>query len=370
MEVLWNCSIYIIIAIFCVLSSCTTISDIKHMTQKSNKTQQQYDNFLIIDHLNDNEKEIRIKWKDLMGKQTTLDVQENKRYVNSSLKLTSLWQLTNGKSFAQLIFNGKNLLDCEYIEDGNEIASDFVDKFIDEYHYIRNEKLSSAKHAKHHQYHESENIDKDVLTIKANVRLTQIKKFLDIPEDIMNLMNLKKLKKQCNKLHKEIKRKLQHEYTDMEENEEDLNAEQKEESTGLRAKRQTDSWFIAPNTKWCGSGSNANEYKELGPSKADQCCRKHDICKVHIPPIQKRYGLFNIRPFTLSHCKCDRRFRTCLKMADSSDANMVGKLFFNIIQTKCFVLKSENTCILYSWWGKCLKYKAKKKAYLRDNQKY
>lgn len=52
------------------------------MKQKSNKTQQQYDNFLIIDHLNDNEKETRIKWKDLMGKQTTLDVQENKRYVN------------------------------------------------------------------------------------------------------------------------------------------------------------------------------------------------------------------------------------------------------------------------------------------------
>ncbi|KAL7015766.1 hypothetical protein ACKWTF_016663 [Chironomus riparius] len=367
MEVLWNCSIYLIIAIFCVLSSCTTISDIKHMKLKNNNTQQQYDNFLIIDHLNDNEKEIRIKWKNLLGKQTTLDVQENKRYVNSSLKLTSLWQLTNGKSFAQLIFNGKNLLDCEYIEDGNEIASDFVDKFIDEYDYIRNEKLSSAKHAKHHQ---SKNIDKDVLTIKANVKLTKIRRFQDIPDDMMDLMNLKKLKKQCNKLHKEIKRKLQHEYSDMEENEEDLNAEQKDESTGLRAKRQTDSWFIAPHTKWCGSGSNAQEYKELGPSKGDQCCRKHDLCKVHIPPIQKRYGLFNIRPFTLSHCKCDRRFRTCLKMADSSDANMVGKLFFNIIQTKCFVLKSENTCILYSWWGKCLKYKAKKKAYLRDNQKY
>jgi hypothetical protein len=109
-----------------------------------------------------------------------------------------------------------------------------VDKFIDEYHYIRNEKLSSAKHAKHHQYHESENIDKDVLTIKANVRLAQLRKFQDIPEDIVNLMNLRKLKKQCNKLHKEIKRKLQHEYSDMEENEEDLNAEQKAESTGQR----------------------------------------------------------------------------------------------------------------------------------------
>lgn len=84
MEVLYNLSICIIIALFFVISSCTTISDIKHIKHhKSNKThQQQYDNFLIIDHLNDNEKEIRFKWKDLMGKQTTLDIQENKRYVN------------------------------------------------------------------------------------------------------------------------------------------------------------------------------------------------------------------------------------------------------------------------------------------------
>jgi Phospholipase A2 len=36
----------------------------------------------------------------------------------------------------------------------------------------------------------------------------------------------------------------------------------------------------------------------------------------------------------------NRRFRTCLKMASSSDANMVGKLFFNIVQIKCFVLVS------------------------------
>jgi hypothetical protein len=34
------------------------------------------------------------------------------------------------------------------------------------------------------------------------------------------------------------------------------------------------------------------------------------------------------------------RFRTCLKMTDTTDANMVGKLFFNIVQIKCFVLVS------------------------------
>jgi len=64
------------------------------------------------------------------------------------------------------------------------------------------------------------------------------------------------------------------------------------------------------------------------------------------------------------------RFRTCLKMADTGPANLIGKLFFNIVQTKCFVLKAEKLCVKRSWWGKCLKKAYKKQAYLRDNVPY
>jgi len=64
------------------------------------------------------------------------------------------------------------------------------------------------------------------------------------------------------------------------------------------------------------------------------------------------------------------RFRTCLKMADTGPANLIGKLFFNIVQTKCFVLKPEKLCVKLSWWGKCLKQGYKKQAYLRDNLTY
>lgn len=49
----------------------------------------------------------------------------------------------------------------------------------------------------------------------------------------------------------------------------------------------------------------------------------------------------------------DFRFRSCLKMADTGSANLVGKLFFNIVQTKCFVLKPQKTCKEKTWWGKC-----------------
>lgn len=64
------------------------------------------------------------------------------------------------------------------------------------------------------------------------------------------------------------------------------------------------------------------------------------------------------------------RFRTCLKMADSADANMVGKLFFNIVQTKCFVLKREMICKKRSKHGDCMKKGLRKRAHIRDNRKW
>ncbi|KAF4529418.1 hypothetical protein B566_EDAN003512 [Ephemera danica] len=64
------------------------------------------------------------------------------------------------------------------------------------------------------------------------------------------------------------------------------------------------------------------------------------------------------------------RFRTCLKMAGTGASNLVGKLFFNVVQTKCFVLKNEKVCKKHSWWGKCTKHERRKQAYLRDNLSY
>lgn len=80
MEIPTKFSIHLIIAIICMINSCA--SDLNQVSKKVNNTQQQFNNFLIIDHLSDNEKETRIKWKDLMGKQTSLDVKENERFVN------------------------------------------------------------------------------------------------------------------------------------------------------------------------------------------------------------------------------------------------------------------------------------------------
>lgn len=64
------------------------------------------------------------------------------------------------------------------------------------------------------------------------------------------------------------------------------------------------------------------------------------------------------------------RFRACLKMANTNTAHLVGKMFFNVVQTKCFVLKPEKMCVKRSWRGKCLHYEYRKQAHLRDNPSF
>lgn len=63
-----------------LIDVCLSKSDVNYKLVNNKTTKA--DNFLVIDHLNDNEKETRLKWKDLMGKETTLDVGENERFVN------------------------------------------------------------------------------------------------------------------------------------------------------------------------------------------------------------------------------------------------------------------------------------------------
>uniref|UniRef100_A0A8D8QW17 phospholipase A2 n=1 Tax=Cacopsylla melanoneura TaxID=428564 RepID=A0A8D8QW17_9HEMI len=145
-----------------------------------------------------------------------------------------------------------------------------------------------------------------------------------------------------------------------------------EESSALeRVKDGFSNLMLVPGTKWCGVGNGATRYSDLGSfSSTDLCCRKHDSCRLTIPGFGRKYNYFNFKPFTLSYCGCDHRFRTCLKLADSGAANLVGKLFFNVIQTKCFVLRPDKQCTKRSWWGKCLTWETGHRAEVRDNYPY
>ncbi|XP_059608682.1 uncharacterized protein LOC132256346 isoform X2 [Phlebotomus argentipes] len=347
------------------------------------------ENFLITDHLADGEFERRISFNGLIGKQTS---------VSQTTKSLSLWQLTDGHIFLQFIYSGDDkLIDCEYIRQKHHIQ-EFISKFNGEVALARSHNFTNHP-TNHHQYslpavtqHEfREFLDNDAIPSSyrmafedmedfesvndvtrrserfgmRNFTFVHLRTLEDVPKDLVALMDMKEVKEQCNVRHAELKKIV----GGLDSNDEDVRRNASEHLN--RRKRALSDMFRMPNTKWCGTGSGTGVYKDLGgASKADMCCRKHDYCKLSIHAMTTKWQFFNYRFYTLSSCSCDRRFRTCLKMADSPDANIVGKIFFNIVQSKCFILKPEKYCKQRSWWGECLKKGVRKRAHLRDNRKY
>lgn len=98
-----------------------------------------------------------------------------------------------------------------------------------------------------------------------------------------------------------------------------------------------------PGTNWCGKGWRADDAGSMGGyAGADRCCRQHDLgCPISIEPAATQWGLTNQRIHTVMHCSCDERFRSCLRMARTQAADIVGNLFFNIADIPCFVFSKQ-----------------------------
>uniref|UniRef100_A0A3P9PRP4 phospholipase A2 n=1 Tax=Poecilia reticulata TaxID=8081 RepID=A0A3P9PRP4_POERE len=110
--------------------------------------------------------------------------------------------------------------------------------------------------------------------------------------------------------------------------------------------------FIVPGTLWCGSGNKAPSYADLGVfSDTDSCCREHDQCKHTILSFQSDFGVFNSNIFTMSHCDCDNKFRSCLMEANDSIADVVGYTFFNLLKMHCFTFSHQLQCAERNWFG-------------------
>lgn len=131
--------------------------------------------------------------------------------------MTSLWQITNGKKFAQLIFSGENLIDCEFLKGEGEIMKAFVDKFHKDSILLLHR--NHNKFSRHHNYYESLNIEENSQDLSQNSTIiNDLKRLQQIPKHFLELINLKNLQKKCNDLHKNIR---QHLY--FEEPEHDMN---------------------------------------------------------------------------------------------------------------------------------------------------
>ncbi|KAH8415356.1 hypothetical protein KR222_005039 [Zaprionus bogoriensis] len=93
---------------------------------------------------------------------------------------------------------------------------------------------------------------------------------------------------------------------------------------------------IIPGTKWCGTGDIADTYSDLGSEMAmDRCCRQHDLCPVKIRAYQNKYELMNDSLYTKSHCICDDMLFSCLKMTNTSASQLMGSIYFNLVQVPC-----------------------------------
>ncbi|XP_034365262.1 group 3 secretory phospholipase A2 isoform X1 [Arvicanthis niloticus] len=154
--------------------------------------------------------------------------------------------------------------------------------------------------------------------------------------------------------------------------------------TGARGKRATEQsgapdrehhrrrrgWTI-PGTLWCGVGNSAENSSELGMFHGpDLCCREHDQCPQTISPLQYNYGIRNFRFHTISHCDCDARFQQCLRSQGDSISNIMGVAFFNVLEIPCFVLKEQEACVAWHWWGGCSAYGSVPLAHLQPRTYY
>ncbi|XP_045782209.1 uncharacterized protein LOC123878878 isoform X2 [Maniola jurtina] len=325
-----------------VVDNKRILSEIRYLRRHLNK---EMVNFVMTDVLVDGEIENRIHFNGVTAKETFVSAD------GSGLKLR---QLTDGRHLVQVIYTPNGVLqDCEYLSEPKS-ARNFIKTLrkelklaLDEESYRLLEKTPRNYEEERYYRH------------FGNVTFRILKNGEKLPPDVASWFNYDRLKTECFEKHEEL--------TFMMENRNKVS-----ENSLQRKKRDSMELLRVPGTKWCGKGYSATRYSQLGGyTRTDRCCRVHDLrCPFWIGGAEKKYGLYNWRVNTLMHCRCDERFRACLKLADTSVSNMVGKLFFNIVQTKCFILKPVKVCTHRSWWGKCLGRGVMKQAFLRDNLPY
>jgi len=81
--------------------------------------------------------------------------------------------------------------------------------------------------------------------------------------------------------------------------------QQQHQERSLTARRRRRS-IIVPGTLWCGTGNVSANGQDYGNVvETDRCCQLHDRCPHTIARFSRKYGLFNYRLHTISHCECD-----------------------------------------------------------------
>ncbi|CAH2101451.1 unnamed protein product [Euphydryas editha] len=212
------------------------------------------------------------------------------KFFNTQRSGLKLRQLTDGRNLIQVIYTPDGIIqDCEYITDGKTVRT-FLKTLRKELKLALDEESYRLTERRSNDFE-----DEKFYRHYRNVTFRLLKDGEKLPQDVANWLNYDRLKTECFERHEEL--------TYMMENRNKVS-----DATLSRSRRSIRENFIMPGTKWCGAGQLAESYNELGSDMdEDRCCRDHDNCRLNIGAFTRRFGLFNFRPFTISHCKCDRR---------------------------------------------------------------
>lgn len=337
-------------------------------------------NYIISDDMTDGEHEIRLHFSGVSAKQTSVGPSEG-----SSGGLVAQ-QLSNGRQLLLMIYNG--LADTSNVTTGRPSSSlKQTDAIVQELSLKEctidtdQARVEEFVELFRQQAREARDLVHEAVPIDASnpsftrVSFSRVRSLSQLPSAVLPLVNFRALKRKCRRHLKAAKvavkaslrtqRRLQRQQNGLALLGEDGDTPAAHGSS--RARRSISDLFILPGTLWCGNQDRAKSSQELsGHVDADACCRQHDLCRYNIFAMTFKYGFFNSNFFTMSHCSCDRGFRTCLKSSNTGAANLVGRVFFDMVRTECFEFKKAKVCKKWSYWGgSCQRYGIQRKAVLR-----
>lgn len=213
------------------------------------------------------------------------------------LEETSLFirLITDGKRVVKLIYSDKDTIEtCEAnIFDEAEVNF-FLTKFLEK-DTIQPDDLDIENIFTHLDQSSSDFISK---LIPSDTKLTP---------NYGQLIDIHNLKQRCLENHVTTKYNLRAYRKQQHENEakDSYYVNLLSNHNNSRVKRD----LIYPGTKWCGAGNTSSNYDDLGDARdEDRCCRDHDFCAYTIEGFTRKWGYFNPRILSISHCDCDDKY--------------------------------------------------------------
>ncbi|XP_073983171.1 uncharacterized protein isoform X2 [Rhodnius prolixus] len=214
-------------------------------------------------------------------------------------------QLTNGRELVQAIYTEGRLVDCDL--SSHKIEAEQIEAEINH--------IMSTVNSTIIQIGQTNVRDWPAFSNSSSIYNRNSNSSWQVPRENLKWLDMNRLTRQCLKSHDRIissivKSRSRRSLLSIKPSRHSRDRVQKGRHDHLAKGQKVylKQKFIAPGTNWCGPSNRALKYGELGGFwQTDKCCRKHDMCKLSIPPLRKKYSSMNTGLITLSHCSCDRR---------------------------------------------------------------